>query len=98
MGIVGALLLVGAFVGGIAWLARPRPEVVIEIEYGKPTVRQGRVPPRFLADCERICTDLKVRKGTITAAREGRDSTLAFSGEIPEAARQRVRNAWNLDG
>ena len=55
--IIGVILIVGS---------RPKPDIVIKIENGKPKVKRGRVSRLFLQDCERICSDFNIQKGRIT--------------------------------
>jgi hypothetical protein len=93
---VGKLIL-ALFIGVILivyW--RPKPDMVIKIENGKPKVKRGNVSRLFLQDCERICTDFNIQKGKITGKKKSGVVSLKFSGGIAKKYHQQFRNTWNF--
>lgn len=75
---------------------RPVPALVLRIDHGKVSVRRGKVPGRFVGECQQICTDWKISAGTVKGFRVAGRVSLRFSREIPPEHHQRFRNAWGI--
>jgi hypothetical protein len=93
--ILAAAMLVG---WGLYTACLPRPVFVVRIINGVPRTARGLVTRGFLQDIAETCARHGVRGGEIRGIASGRRINLAFSGEMPEACRQQLRNLWNLSG
>ncbi len=93
-----ALLIGGAIVWSLYRAARPRPVFVIDITDGEPRAVAGTVTSAFLALLREVAADHRIRSGQVCGRALGRRIRLEFSRQIPEPARQRVRNWWVLSG
>jgi hypothetical protein len=81
------------------WSAsRPRPAFVIRIAGGTPQVARGRVPREFLQDVAQTCGRHGVSDAVVRGLVQNERIALAFSGRIPQACRQQLRNLWGLSG
>ena len=91
-----AFLFLGLVV--VILLRAGRKPSVFEIEFieGRPRVKKGKVPHRFLQDCEELCRSLGIKRGAIRAVKDLEGLRLQFSPEIPQAYHQRFRNAWRV--
>jgi len=67
---------------------------LIEFHNGTPRVRQGRPPAGFLSACADIARLYGIRSGRIRCIRAMGTQQLRFSRDIPERARQPLRNVW----
>lgn len=72
------------------------PLFVIRVRGGTPTASRGVVTTRFLAACGDVLRSHGIPSCTIRGFRSRDDVSLHFSREVPEAARQGVRNVWPL--
>src|SRR5262249_36945554 len=77
-------------VGGLLW--RSSLLFVIELSGGTPTVRGWKLPASFLAEVEEVCRDAGLRRGALWGKRAPGGVQLGFSGSVPPARRQRLRN------
>jgi hypothetical protein len=92
---LAAALMIG---WGLYSACLPRPIFVVRIIDGVPRTARGTVTRGFLRDVAEICTHNGVRRGEIRGIASGRRINLAFSGDMPEAWRQQLRNIWNMSG
>jgi hypothetical protein len=92
------LVLVALIVWGIWMACRPRADFVVRIRLGVPRVTRGRVARGFVQEIGEVCRRHDVRRGEVRGVAEGRRISLSFSGDLPEACRQQLRNLWNLSG
>ncbi|MFB2862235.1 DUF3634 family protein [Aeromonas sp. MdU4] len=79
----------------IWWLMKLGRGALFEIRLapGKVVVKQGKVPPAFLAQAKQILHHEPVR-GRIVGQRDGDGVKLVFSRSIPEPVAQRFRNIF----
>ncbi len=81
------------------WRAsRPRPRFVVRLSDGEAQVRTGVVTPAFLQRLREMSADHGIQSGQVRGVSCGRRIRLEFSREIPEAARQQLRNWWMTSG
>jgi hypothetical protein len=93
------LAVVGLAAGAIAWLLLSVRYVFwVRVRDGVPAVGRGKVARPFLQDIADVCSEHQVASGWVGGVRRGRRVSLAFSKDIPEACRQRLRNLWNVHG
>ncbi|ABI56386.1 DUF3634 family protein [Alkalilimnicola ehrlichii MLHE-1] len=87
-----ALLLGVAAVVGV--VRHHRVAFVIAFDGKGPAVRKGAPPPGFLAACRDVARMYGVGAGKVYGVREAGGLQLAFSRDLPERARQPLRNCW----
>jgi hypothetical protein len=83
---------------GLYAASRPRPLFAVRIEEGKPLAVRGTITRGFLQDVADTCARHDVRRGEVSGVADGRRIHLRFSGPIPPACRQQLRNLWNISG
>jgi hypothetical protein len=94
-----AKLIVFALVAGLVWWAlRPRPVFVVAIRNGAARVASGRVTAAFLSAVHDECRRSELHYGMIRGFQTKDRIALEFSRHVPDASRQRLRNAWLLSG
>jgi hypothetical protein len=92
-------LLAVAFVCWILWhFLQPHYLFTIRIRDGHPSLRKGTVTGRFLVAVEDMCRENNIVTGWVAGVMKGRRVVLRFSGSIPPALQQRLRNDWQLVG
>ncbi len=72
----------------------PRYQFVIQINGDRVTVTKGKVQADFLDDVREVCRESNIASGWIGGVRRGKAIALRFSGNIPPACQQRMRNVW----
>jgi hypothetical protein len=72
------------------------PAFEIVFENGTAWPRRGKIKRGFLEDCTEIARMHHIADGRIRGIRHGDAIRLDFSREIPAAAHQRLRNAWQF--
>ena len=88
-----------ALVAWALWLAlRPRPAFVVRIKGGVLRVTRGTVTRSFLHQIAETCSRHGVSHGVVRGVVKGRRITLAFTGRMPPACQQQLRNLWALSG
>jgi hypothetical protein len=81
------------------WRAgRPRAVFLVRLADGKPTAAEGTVTPAFLARVREVAAANGVSRGLVSGFAHGEFIRLRFSSEIPERARQQLRNWWASSG
>ena len=98
MELLAKLVLVVLAVGAVWWLVQPRYTFVVRIDGGVPRVTNGQVTAAFLQELGRACGEFAVCRGWVGGVRRGGRTALAFSRNLPQPCRQRVRNLWELHG
>ncbi|MBK1733803.1 hypothetical protein CKO15_00600 [Halorhodospira abdelmalekii] len=89
------LLLLAGLVAGLAWMLwDARYVFIVAIEDGKVRSQRGSPSPSFLRDCRDVVRLHRLRRGKIYGERTAAGVELGFSREIPEHARQALRNVW----
>jgi hypothetical protein len=92
-------LAVLVFAAWAFWVAlRPRRAFVVRVDGGVPRPVKGTVTAAFLDQVRQVCAEQGASSGTVSGLVRGRRISLAFSGGIPPAARQRLRNWWAISG
>jgi len=87
------LLLV--FLAVAVWIAvQPRCAFVVRISNGQPKAIRGKVTAAFLEQIRETCEQHGVRNGTIRGLIRGKRIMLGFSGGLPQAGQQQLRNWW----
>ncbi len=90
----GQLLVLGAIVTAV-WLAlQPRCAFVVRIVQGVPKTVRGKATASFLEQVREVCQQHEVQGGTVRGVIRGRLISLSFSGNIPAAGQQQLRNWW----
>lgn len=96
------LVWLTVFLGGalfVAWVvAQPQAEFIVSVRAGAATARKGKVTESFLAAVTEVCAEFGVAGCEIRGVARGKRISLRFSGALPEAARQRLRNWWAMSG
>lgn len=72
----------------------PKPEFTLLIKDNCLVTQSGVPPANFVTECRLLAESLNNVEGTIQAFKEEQGVILKFSGEIPAAIQQRVRNIW----
>ena len=90
------LTLVGLGIGAAWWIFHPRPVFVVRIRNGLARVSGGVVARAFLAAIDDECRRSGITSGTVKGILKGGRLSLAFSRNIPQECRQRLRNVWQL--
>jgi Protein of unknown function (DUF3634) len=72
----------------------PRYQFVIQINGDQISVTKGKVQADFLDDAREVCGEFRITSGWIGGVRRGKSVALRFSGNIPPACQQRLRNVW----
>jgi hypothetical protein len=95
-------LLVAAFSALIMWalwrVAQPPRVFVVHITSGEPRAVAGSVTGAFLQRLREVAAEHGVARAWVWGvARRGRIS-LGFSGHMPPAGRQQLRNWWAVSG
>jgi hypothetical protein len=92
-------LVIVALVAWAFWAAfQPRRAFVVRVAGGEPRTVKGVVTPAFLAQLRDVCRQHGVQSGAVRGLVRGRRIALAFSGGVPPAARQQLRNWWAFSG
>lgn len=90
-----SILLALAVLLFLGWLAMGgRTVFVVEFVDGVAYTRRGRPPGGFVSACTDVARLYGIRRGRIRAVRGRGTVRLTFSKEIPERARQPLRNVW----
>jgi hypothetical protein len=80
---------------GLLWFAlQPRCAFVVRIKQGQPKAARGKVTAAFLDRVRETCEQHCIRSGTIRGLIRGKRITLSFSGGLPNAGQQQLRNWW----
>jgi len=91
------ILVIGAGCA-VAWalwkVSRPRASFSIRVINGKPHVDYGTVTPAFLERLREVAAANDISRGVVSGYAHDAFIRLKFSSEIPEAARQQLRNWW----
>jgi Protein of unknown function (DUF3634) len=92
-------LVLAALIVWELWRAsRPRPIFVVRLSDGEPRTRTGVVTAAFLQRLREISAVHGIRTGQVRGMSSGRRIRLEFSRDIPDAARQQLRNWWAVSG
>jgi hypothetical protein len=92
-------LVVVAAVVWACWSAfQPSCTFIVRIIDGMPRTVKGTVTAAFLEEVRRICHDHGVRNGAVRGIVNRNRISLAFSGGIPPAGQQQLRNWWAISG
>lgn len=75
-------------------LQRFRRRFVVDITNRHAELSSGRAPAGFIPAVTDIARRHGINKGRIECLGSGRQARLRFSKDIPERARQAIRNAW----
>jgi hypothetical protein len=94
--VVVEFLIVAVIVAAGIVVLCPKPRFVIQVTAGKAHIKSGRVPKKFLDDCQNLISDCNVQKATIKGVSKSGRVSLKFSREIPNEYHQRFRNVWKL--
>ena len=91
--------IVLALVGLVLWYAlTPRCAFVVHIIGGIPRATTGTVTAAFLDRVRELCAEHAIAQAVIRGVIRGERIALSFSGGIPPAAQQQLRNWWGLSG
>lgn len=86
-----------ALIAAFVWQAiRPPREFVVRVRGGRAWSTRGRAPAEFVEAVGEACASAGVVEAKVEGVRQGERVSLLFSGGIPPALRQRIRNLWNL--
>jgi hypothetical protein len=90
-------LLAFVAIAAAVWFLIPGPPAVfiVRVRGGRAHAERGKVTQAFLAAVEEVCG---VASGEVRGVARGKRISLWFSGGIPPAARQRLRNWWAASG
>ena len=77
-------------------LLRSKPVFVIAVKAGRIKSSRGKIPKKFMDDCELLVQELNLSHGKIRGFRKGNKVTLRFSFLIPKKCHQRFRNIWHF--
>lgn len=89
LGLSGAMVL-----GLVLFLRHVRVRFIIELVGGGARVRRGDPPAAFVRGCNEVARLYRLRAGRVFGVRTARGIELQFSKDIPERARQPLRNVW----
>ena len=93
------VVLAGCAAAWGLWRAgRPRAVFVVRLEDGKAGAAEGTVTPAFLARVREVAATNGVSHGVVSGFAHGEFIRLRFSAEIPQPARQQLRNWWASSG
>jgi Protein of unknown function (DUF3634) len=92
------VVVLGLVVAGFWFVLQPRYAFVIRIEGGAPRITRGKVTPAFARAVAQVCAELGVQRGWVGGVYRGRRIALAFSRGMARQCRQRLRNAWLVQG
>jgi hypothetical protein len=92
---LGLLVLVA---WGLWSVCQPRCAFVVRIKDGKPKVAKGTVTQAFLHQIGELFSRHHVEQGVVRGVVKSGRIALTFSGGIPPACRQQLRNLWTLTG
>jgi hypothetical protein len=88
--------------GAVAWAlwrnSRPRPIFTVTIAAGRPATVDGTVTPAFLTRVREMAAAHGVADAVIAGFEYDGVIRLHFSRDVPEAARQQMRNWWAMHG
>jgi len=94
--IVAAVVALG---GLFAWQVSARRRVfVIRVRNRVPFLTTGKVSQAFVVELADVLQRHGVRGGSIYGVRRRGAVMLGFSRDIPQAARQALRNVWAMHG
>jgi hypothetical protein len=81
--------------GLLAWRAfQPTHLFHIRISSTGLKMKKGVVSRRFLLELDGIRHEFQLRRGWVAGIGKGKAIRLIFSSNVPEDAKQRVRNLW----
>src|SRR5262245_51838027 len=92
------LLIAGLLIWGLWRAGQPRRVFMVRIADGEPRCVAGAVTPAFLARVREVAAAHGAKAGWVRGLARGARIRLAFSRQIPEPARQQVRNWWVVSG
>ena len=87
--IAGAIILLAVL---FSWRVAARGRVFVI------RVARGKVSQSFVVELAEVLQQHHVRRGAIYGVRRRGSIALGFSGGIPPAARQALRNVWVMHG
>ncbi len=93
-----AVLIGGIIVWSLWRTGRGRSAFVVRITRGEPRAVVGVVTPAFLRCIRDVAAGHGVRTGKVSGVARGQRISLVFSRQLPEAARQQLRNWWAASG
>jgi hypothetical protein len=95
-------LVVLALGGALAWAlwrsSRPRPLFMVRIAEGQPAAIDGTVTPAFLVRLRELAAAHQLIDADVAGFAHEGVIRLHFSREVPDAARQQLRNWWAMHG
>jgi len=71
-----------------------KTQFVVTFEQGAARLVRGHAPQRFVSACSDIARLYGIERGRVECQTRGAKARLKFSKEIPERARQPIRNVW----
>jgi expansin (peptidoglycan-binding protein) len=93
------VIMSGAAVAWAFWrVSRPKPVFSVRVVDGKPQAVEGTVAPAFLARVRELAAKHDLSQGAIDGFVHGRFIRLRFSSQVPDEARQSLRNWWATFG
>lgn len=66
----------------------------VEFDNGRARRRRGQPPPGFVDACDDIARLYNIRSGSVRGVGLRSARRLKFSRDVPERARQPIRNVW----
>lgn len=78
-------------------IASRQASFAVALEDGRAICIWGKVPPRFLKDCQLIVEEQGLQSGLILGLNGAQGIRLECFGEISEFQSQNFRNIWHLN-
>jgi hypothetical protein len=91
-----------AIAGALAWAlwrsSRPRPVFAVRIVAGQPAAVDGTVTSAFLVRLRELAAAHQLLEAEVAGFAHDGVIRLHFSRDVPDAARQQLRNWWAMHG
>jgi hypothetical protein len=88
--------------GAVAWAlwrsSRPRPIFAVRITAGQPSAVEGTVTSAFLVRLRELAAAHQLSETEVAGFAHDGVIRLHFSRDVPDAARQQLRNWWAMHG
>jgi hypothetical protein len=95
-------IVVFAIAGALTWAlwrtSRPRPIFAVRIVAGRPSTVDGTVTPAFLVRLREVAAAHQLLDAEVAGFAHEDVIRLHFSHDVPDAARQQLRNWWAMHG
>jgi len=93
LGLTGAMIVLL-----VLFLRHVRVRFIIDLAGGQARVRRGDPPAAFVRGCSDVARLYRLNAGRVFGIRAAHGIEIRFSKDVPDRARQPLRNMWEPPG